>query len=182
MWRTDTGLCKKCHVHQGFWEQWESIRDMIVPNVEKATAKNPDYRFIVVGHSLGGALATIAAADFRNRSPWFLEHTEVFSYGSPRVGDFLTVRFLSEQSAKSYRVTASDDPVPRVPWTNLGYMHTSPEYFIERNPDDPRPEDVTVLTGFFNSHGNSGQDSNDVNNHRHYFGRLSGCDPAPEVP
>lgn len=180
-WRSASDLCGECHIHAGFWEQWTSIRHMIMPNVDKAIAENPEYRFIVTGHSLGGALATIAAADFRHSSDWFLMNTELFSYGSPRIGDFLAVRFLSEQSKKSYRVTASDDPIARLPLTSLGYMHTSPEYFIARNPNDPKPEDVTVLTGYYNSHGDSGQDPSifkDLNNHRHYFGRLPGCDKA----
>ncbi len=180
-WRSPSDLCDECHIHHGFWEQWTSIRDMIISNVEKATGNHPDYRFVVAGHSLGGALATIAAADIRKHSEWFLSKTELFSYGSPRVGDFLSARFLTEQSRKSFRITARDDVVPRLPWTSLGFMHTSPEFFIERNADDPRPEDITVLTGYFNSHGNSGQDAFDLKYHRNYFGAISGrCDDSPE--
>lgn len=145
--------------------------------------ENPDFRVAVVGHSLGGAQATLAAGDIRNQGPWWLDNVELYSYGSPRVGDTQTVRFLSQQSTKSYRVTATEDPIPRVPITSFGYQHTSPEYWIHSNPEDPGPDDVNVLGGYFNPKGvnqfDMSHDGFHMDAHRHYFGYISGCDPDP---
>ena len=153
------------------------MRDMIMPNVLAATKANPTYRFIVTGHSLGAALATIAAGDIRKSAPWFLEHTELFTFGAPRVGNVATADFLTKQSKKSYRITATADPVPRTPPVGWGYMHTSPEYWISRNAEDPAPEDIRVLTGFYNAKGNSETEFKTMEDHRKYFGYISKCDP-----
>ena len=154
------------------------MRDNIFPNVIAATNDYPDYRFIVTGHSLGAALATIAAADIRKFAPWLANRTEQFSFGSPRVGNIVTADFISKQSDRNYRVTATNDPVPRVPGTGIHYLHTSPEYWISRNPEDPGTDDVVVLTGYFNEHGNTGTKWTTFDAHRRYFGYISGCDPG----
>ena len=185
-WKTDleihlvcSNICDTCYLHAGFWKSWESMRDMIFPNVIQATKAYPDYRFIITGHSLGAALATIAAGDFRRTNAWFFEHTELFTFGSPRIGSISTVDFLTKQSNLSYRITATRDPVPRVPGPLFKYMHVSPEYWISQNPQDPRPVDVHVLTGYYNHDGNTGTKYHTFDDHRQYFEYLTKCDPDP---
>ena len=152
---------------------------MIVPNVLDTIKAYPGYRFIVTGHSLGAAIATLAAAEFRLSAGWVSENTELFTFGSPRVGNIGTVDFLTKQSDKSYRITATADPIPRVPGPFIHYMHTSPEYWISKNPEEPSPEDVFVVRGYFNDKGNTGTDFETFEDHRKYFGYLPKCDPNP---
>jgi len=172
-------LCPTCRVHHGFWESWTGMRDMIIPNVLAATKAHPHYRFIVTGHSLGAAIATLAAADIRKRNKWLHENTELYTFGSPRVGSVATADFLSKQSKKNYRITATADPVPRAPPPLFGYMHMSPEYWISRNGEDPKAEDVHVLTGYYNEQGNTGTDFKTFEDHRKYFEYITKCDPDP---
>lgn len=40
--------------------------DILLPKVEEALRANPDYRIVLTGHSLGGALATLGAVTLRN--------------------------------------------------------------------------------------------------------------------
>lgn len=177
MTRDPTPWCKDCHVHHGFWESWMEIKENVTQNVIKAIELYPNYRFVVVGHSLGAALATIAATDIRRESEWLMEHTELFSYGSPRIGNNNAVIYMSDQSTLSYRITASKDPIPRLPPVPFGYRHTSPEYWIKSNPLYPMPDEVRVLTGCYNSLGNSGENILiGLDEHRRYFGWMSGCD------
>ena len=132
----------------------------------------------ITGHSLGGALATLAAASFRKRDEHFANLTEMFSYAAPRVGTGATADFLTRQSNKSYRVTSGQDYVPRLPAATFGYMHMSPEYWIEKNGVNPKPGDIDVLTGAFNNEGNSGSGVLQVSetSHRQYFmDNISGC-------
>ena len=174
-------FCKNCRVHHGFWESWGGISKQVIQSVVKLHKEHSDYRVAVVGHSLGGAEAIIAAGVVRNQGKWWADNVELYSYGSPRVGNSHTVEFLSTQSTKSHRVTAMKDPVPRLPPSFLGYEHTSPEYWIHSNPDSPGPDDVNMLTGYTNSKGvNQFSSFNgfDMNAHRHYFGFISGCDPS----
>ena len=156
------------------------MRENVLPNVEAATENYPDYRFIVTGHSLGAALATIAAGDIRKAMPWLADRTELFSYGSPRVGNIVTADFLTKQSDKNYRITSTSDPVPRVPGPTLDYMHTSPEYWISMDPDNESPDPMNIwkIVGYFNENGNTGTKWTTFDTHRHYFGFISGCDPG----
>ena len=176
-------FCTGCKVHHGFWELWKSVSEDVTKLLTKVHDESPDYRVIVVGHSLGGAEAILAAGEIRNQGSWWTDNVEVYSYGSPRVGNIETVEFLSQQSTKSYRVTAMQDPIPRLPMTFFGYQHTSPEYWIHSNPDNPGPDDVNVLWGYFNPNGVNNfsifSDGFHMDYHRHYFGYISGCDPDP---
>ena len=173
--REDTDLCHKCRVHKGFWDAWKQIRDGIISDVLAVVATHQDYRFAIVGHSLGGALATLAAADVRKVSD--MEKTELYTYGSPRVGNKETVEFLTDQSTLSYRVTSMSDPVVRTPPHWWGYYHTSPEYWVRDHAEAPGIDDIWVIRGYNNEHGSAGQDSLNPEQHLNYFGSITLCSP-----
>jgi predicted lipase len=61
-----TDLCNGCTVHQGFWRSWLEARTGILAAAKSAVAKNPGFSIIATGHSLGGAIATLCAANLRN--------------------------------------------------------------------------------------------------------------------
>lgn len=61
-----------------------------------------------------------------------------------------------------------------------GYRHTSPEYWIHSEPDHTVAADIRVLTGYYNSNGNSGTHWFKAKSHRHYFGLISGCKARKE--
>ncbi|KAK3169819.1 hypothetical protein OEA41_009203 [Lepraria neglecta] len=173
---THTDLCKKCKVHHGFWDQWTPIREELIKKVPEAHDRFSDFRLIVTGHFLGGAIATLAAADIRKLDdPWYLANKELYTFGSPRVGSDHTARFLSIQSTLSYRVTFQNDPIPHMPFLDFGYWHTQLEYWISRNADAPKREDILFLTGYNNRLGNRGHDGLDKKVHEHYFGLSRSC-------
>lgn len=58
-------ICSGCEGHVGFVTSWRSVADTIREQVQNAVNEHPDYRVVFTGHSLGGALATIAAAALR---------------------------------------------------------------------------------------------------------------------
>ena len=179
-----TALCDNCLVHQGFLNQYVAMSQYYRDLVAKAHEDYTEHRLIITGHSLGGALATLAAAEIRNfKDPWFLKNTELYTYGAPRVGNEALARYLTNQSPLSYRVTSMHDVVPRLPPVHAAfppvhganYWHTQPEYWIRKHPDNPTPQDISILTGYNNDHGNRDSHSMKVEPHRHYFGLIRSC-------
>ncbi len=81
---------------------------------------------VATGHSLGGAVATLAAAYLRAAG----NAVDLYTYGSPRVGNDAFANFVSAQAGLEIRVTHLDDPVPRLPPLLFSYRHTSPEYWL----------------------------------------------------
>lgn len=59
-------ICKGCTAHRGFWDSWTEARNNILQATKEALVKYPKYKMVVTGHSLGGAIATLAAAELRN--------------------------------------------------------------------------------------------------------------------
>lgn len=67
----------------------------------------------IAGHSLGGALATLCAADYMLTSPHV--SPSVFTYASPKVGDADFVGYFNSAISDSYRVFNEWDIVPAFP-------------------------------------------------------------------
>lgn len=95
-------------VHDGFYDEVEKIWLHIIPLIHD---KTPLY---ICGHSLGGAMATVAASRLE------AETTALYTYGSPRVGN---KRFVSNLNVKHYRWRNNNDLVPTVPFWIMGFRH-----------------------------------------------------------
>ena len=111
-------------VHRGF----KTEVDDLWPMLETALMTNEQPLWFC-GHSLGGAMATICAGRC------FLSHissnpTELFSFGSPRVGD---KQYINYVSMDHYRYVNNNDIVTRVPPLLLGYRHCGREVYLNRN-------------------------------------------------
>lgn len=93
------------HVHAGFWSAWRSM----APAVEALLAAHvpPDLGLYITGHSLGGALAQLAAMELARDTL-----AGVYTFGSPRVA---TEGFDEAVKAPHYRVVNAWDLVPSVP-------------------------------------------------------------------
>ena len=55
------------HVHGGYLNCYNSIREEILQLVYDITGWHSSWNVMVTGHSLGGALSTLAAFEFANR-------------------------------------------------------------------------------------------------------------------
>ena len=99
----------KVSVHDGFLEAIDPVWDDISKTLEEV--KCPIF---YTGHSLGAALATLAAA--RSRVPQAL-----YTFGSPLVGNQAFVDTLNNVAI--YRVVDDEDLVTVVPPEILGFRH-----------------------------------------------------------
>ncbi|KAF1945087.1 alpha/beta-hydrolase [Clathrospora elynae] len=170
---TPTDICPGCTAHHGFWNSWTDARDRVLPAVKQTYAAFPTYKISVTGHSLGAAIATLAAAGLRN-----VGYTvALYNFGSPRIGGSNINAYISNQPGGNYRVTHWNDPVPRLPLLTMGYVHISPEYYINKpNRQDVQTGDIRTYKGAMNLKGNMAWVVVDIEAHRWYFGSVYTCD------
>ena len=117
-WRKDGEDHDGIRVHFGFQTALDSILSPILQWLQD----NPAVTTVFTGHSLGAALATLAASQ--------VGQARVIAFGSPRVGDDAFAHRMSEQSILRY--VDCCDMVSRVPPPVLGYSHLGTEVYINR--------------------------------------------------
>jgi pimeloyl-ACP methyl ester carboxylesterase len=86
-------------------------------------ADNPGNVY-VTGHSLGAAMATIAASRIQDRV------TALITFGSPRVGD---TAFVKSLVVDHYRVQNNCDDVTKVPFRVMGFDHHGTHKYMNFN-------------------------------------------------
>ncbi|KAK7224485.1 hypothetical protein V2G26_012488 [Clonostachys chloroleuca] len=167
-------------VHTGFYDAWNEMAAAgAVTAISDAVAANRGYKVVATGHSLGGALASMAAASLRDTGC----PVDLYTYGAPRVGNAAFSDFLVGLPGANYRVTNLDDPIPRVPFLCWGYRSISPEYWISKNftGSDYPLNDIKVCEGNANLECNGGTSGFNIYSHGTYFLR-SACLYPEDVP
>lgn len=97
--------------HQGFAEATDTLIPQIIPLLR------PGNKVVFTGHSLGGAMAAIAAA----RLHQMCDITNVITFGQPRIGKQSAVNMLAGLDWDRY--VHGNDVVPTVPPTEFGFVH-----------------------------------------------------------
>ena len=77
--------CNGCKVHNGFYSAWNLAKSTLLKNIQDLRAAHRDAPIYVTGHSLGGALAALAAAELK--SIYGAGLNSIYTYGEPRVGN-----------------------------------------------------------------------------------------------
>lgn len=94
-------------VHSGFFkEQYDDVADRVEMALDKEGVKGKPL--FITGHSLGGAVATIATKRLNTER----QIAACYTYGSPRVG---TEEWVARIKTPIYRIVNSADPVPMLP-------------------------------------------------------------------
>ena len=131
---------------------WRNTRCIVIPHIEKALARYPDYQVTLVGHSLGGAVAALASLEFLARG-W---RPQVTTFGEPRIGNQALVSYIDERfnlndqesPQDTYRrVTHVNDPVPLLPLEEWGYRMHAGEIYISKSSLAPTKEDLQRCIG-----------------------------------
>ena len=111
---------KRGNVHRGFKgaldEVWHDLEDHISYQQRK------NRKIWMTGHSLGAALATLAADRYGNVQG-------LYTYGSPRVGDR---NFKEDFNVNAYRFVNHSDIVTKVPPASM-YCHVGELKYIDRD-------------------------------------------------
>lgn len=139
---------KPGRVHHGFLDAYERLfpRDRRGQGLADLLAEHGVRTVWLTGHSLGGALATVAAArlgDFQG----------LYTYGCPRVGDAAFVNSFADKQA--FRFVHHDDAVTRLPPTisvglpPVSYQDLGELVFIDRDGGVSRDADPGSLNDVF---------------------------------
>lgn len=190
----DFSACSGCRVHAGFLSSYNGSKDQVKAALAQAKAQNPGYSIVFTGHSLGAAIATLAAADLRQQgfnvalvSRLFFEKVlqliiDQYTYGSPMVGNDAFANFVTKQGGGNYRITHAYDAVPKLPGYLLAYRHVSPEYWFPTASGQPfGTGDVRMSSGILNLLGNQGTLMATINDHLWYFNLIAGCTSGFEL-
>ena len=116
--------------HRGFWKSVEDVWDVINDEYEelRAVKKRPLF---ITGHSLGGAMATIAAARLVHEDKPFIS---VYTFGQPRSMDRDAARIFNVEAAgRCHRFQNNEDIVTRIPARVLGYSHVGNCLYIDED-------------------------------------------------
>ena len=127
-------------VHQGFYSLYANNLAAPIRKAIKQFAPNiPCY---VTGHSLGGAMAVLAAFDLASSYAEFRQQIRMYSYASPRVGNPNFAQSFNRHVPNSYRVVNYADSTWLLPPTQLNeavYLHVGQAWSFVNQTGDLNP-------------------------------------------
>lgn len=115
--------------HRGFWNSVKDVWDEI--NGKYQELNNSQRRpLFLTGHSLGGAMATIAASRLIHMDDPFIS---VYTFGQPRTMTRSTAQIFNiESKGRFFRFNNNNDLVTRAPSRLMGYSHVGTYLHISR--------------------------------------------------
>lgn len=116
----------RVRAHRGFVGAYlcGEVREEVFRAVSRADVR----RVLITGHSLGAAMATLAAFEIKHRLPdlelWMV------GFGCPRVGNRAFCRAYEKCVYQSIRVENGNDVVCKIPPVLMGYRHAGAKYHL----------------------------------------------------
>lgn len=144
----------KC-VHRGFLNRYlqlkKDMKDVIEEKIRcyKSKTKKDIKKIVITGHSLGGALSTLAALDIQQNQEIFSENkskekkipVKLITFCSPRVFPFETYDYVVKnnilpQSGENaaIRIYRHGDVIASMPFSSMGYKHFGKVFCITNAP------------------------------------------------
>ena len=135
---TTWSTCGDCKVHSGFLQEFKSLQTCIEQAVTAHQCGTSEKPARVTGHSLGAALAGLAAMSLDS---YGYQVEELYNFGMPRTGDEIWAKdFNARFSDRFFRVTHHRDPVVQLPPDQLigdwHFEHVEPEIFYNGHVSD----------------------------------------------
>ena len=113
--------------HRGFLHSVQDIWDPLFARYSELNRQKPRALFIT-GHSLGGAMATVASSILIQEDEAF---TSTYTFGQPRAVTRDTGRVYNvEAKSKTFRFQNNNDIVTRAPARIMGYTHVGTFLYI----------------------------------------------------
>ncbi|KXN68902.1 alpha/beta-hydrolase, partial [Conidiobolus coronatus NRRL 28638] len=118
-----SGQSSNAQIHSGFNDMAMSLLSQTTSSLKSAIGKYPDYKVVITGHSLGGAIASLIGFQLGQANVVSWDKLNVITYGQPRIGnpDFAT--YLNTKPWTFTRVTSYSDLVAISPGISMGFYH-----------------------------------------------------------
>ncbi|TFK19316.1 lipase [Coprinopsis marcescibilis] len=166
----------KASVHTGFQFAYNAVASDVVSAVKSQVSANSAYTVVVTGHSLGGAVASMAALSLKAAIPNI--KMKLYTYGQPRVGNAAFVSLVEQQVGVNniFRAVNTFDGVPTILFKELGYRHFATEYWQFKNGESR--SNVRKCTGGDDPSCSDSIPSTFINPaHLFYFGQAMALNP-----
>ncbi|KAF5216174.1 hypothetical protein ECC02_011074 [Trypanosoma cruzi] len=184
--------CVGCLVHTGFDCELNSLWAEMWGYLQELVAEKGIEGILITGHSLGGAMANIAAANLMSQNSLFPSAVKVllYTFGQPRVGNEAFANWLLASFCRGghelYRVTHKRDVVPHLPPMFVGYLHVPHEVWYD-NDGDTVHKNCTDIFGTPCSALTANEDPNcsgsiyptSIEDHLKYLGVCTACSCDP---
>jgi len=163
-------------IHLGFQEAYNEVATNVLRVVGSQLNTHPEYTVIVVGHSLGGAIASLCGLSVKANFPE--EDVKIYTFGQPRTGNAPYAELVEQTLGRFniFRAVHTFDGVPTIIPPKFGYSHHGVEYWQFAEPaitsnvkmceDD---EDLTCSRSVYSTGINVA--------HMVYFGQAMTVDP-----
>ncbi len=148
-----TNTCSDCKIHSGFYITWEANYEFSFKTIKKMIEKHPDYKLVVIGHSLGAVTAQYAGLEL-----YLLGYNPlIVNWGSPPLGDKNFVKYLNEVT-KVEETFDSFGPLSSMTGNiryhhkndfaivlfNETYSHGGVEVYIAKHGDYPSAKEIAI--------------------------------------
>jgi hypothetical protein len=142
LWQYSRGVTNDVTVHRGYNKAYGLVRNQFLPILKQAVAKYPRHKIVFVGHSMGGAIASIALMDVKLNLRIPDHHLSLHVFGTPPVGSVAFRKLF--KGVNAFRYVNKDDWVTRVRNLAPSFLisplyHVGREVYITRL-DDRFPE------------------------------------------
>ena len=127
-------------VHHGFHSLY--LKELAQAVRQIAKQLDPTIPCYVVGHSLGGAMAVLAAYDLASNFPQLRDRIQMYSYASPRVGNPDFAKSFNNLIPNSYRIVNFADStwlLPPTQFNNSVYVHVGQVWSFVNQTGDLSP-------------------------------------------
>jgi len=126
-----------CRVHGGFLKIWKNVKEGVLKalNDVGCVPYSSENHLYMTGHSLGAALANLAAFDLESSG---FQIAKTYSFESPRIGNKAFADAFDEHFSSKipvFRITHATDIIVHEPFRLLGYQHAGQEVWYEKNGD-----------------------------------------------
>jgi len=139
--------CDGCEVHSGLFFAWRSVKNDLTAALEKLRNQHSDYSTIIVGHSLGGGLASLAYTDLKSNG---VPVKSAYTMGALRTGNQEYADFTDRLAGASddalgalIRITHNRDVVVNMPSRDLRFQHTGTEIYQVDNAAGTQTAETT---------------------------------------